>query len=230
MFRQIKTRLDNFEQSLRQSFGNDISTPNGRRAAFWHFQLMDHAFLRVLWTNLDEIAPGVWRSNQPSPKRLARYHKMGITNVISLRGDAPHSHFLFEQEACERLGLSLHTVAISARKLVNKKRMLALLDLFDTVERPFVMHCKSGADRAGLASALYLMHVEGKPVAEAKKQLSLRYLHLKNDSTGILDYMLDQYEQDITETPMPIREWFETRYDPKALTAGFQKLRGISDG
>ena len=92
------------------------------------------------------------------------------------------------------------------------------------------MHCKSGADRAGLASALYLMHVENKPVAEAKKQLSLRYLHLKNDSTGILDYMLDQYEQDITETPMPIREWFETRYDPKALTAGFQKLRGISDG
>ena len=133
MFRQIKTRLDSFEQSLRQSFGNDISTPEGRRAAFWHFQLMDHAFLRVLWTNLNEIAPGVWRSNQPSPKRLKRYHKMGIKNVISLRGDAPHSHFLFEQETCETLGMSLHTVAISARKLVGKKRMLTLFDLFDTV-------------------------------------------------------------------------------------------------
>ena len=35
------------------------------------------------------------------------------------------------------------------------------------------MHCKSGADRAGLASALWLLHVERRPVAEAMKQLSL---------------------------------------------------------
>ncbi|ALG90810.1 MULTISPECIES: phosphatase domain-containing protein [Actibacterium] len=230
MFGQIKSRLDEFERSLRQSFGNDISTPDGRRAAFWHFQLMDHAFLRVLWTNLDEIAPGVWRSNQPSPKRLKRYHAMGIRSVLTLRGSNPRSHFLFEKESCEALGMSLHSVSISARELAPKQHLLHLLNLFETIEKPFVMHCKSGADRAGLASALYLMHIEGRPAAEAARQLSLRYLHLRNDRTGILDHMLDAYAADTAQSPMPIRTWIETRYDPEALTEAFRESRARGNG
>ncbi|MHC0053268.1 phosphatase domain-containing protein [Actibacterium sp. D379-3] len=230
MFNQLKTRLDTAERNLRQSFGNDFSSAQGRRAAFWHFQLMDHAFLRVLWTNLDEIAPGVWRSNQPSPKRLRRYHAMGIRSIITLRGDAPKSHHLFEVESCENLGITLHMISISARVLAPKAQLLALLDLFDTIEKPFLMHCKSGADRAGLASALYLLHAEGRPVTEAARQLSFRYLHLKNDSTGILDHMLDAYAADIAQQPMAIRDWIESRYDPKALTASFQQARGRGDG
>lgn len=229
MFRQIKTRLDTFERTLRQSFGNDISTPDGRRAAFWHFQLMDHAFLRRFWTNLYEIAPGAWRSNQPSPQRLERYAKMGIRSVITLRGNAPHSHYLFEQEACARLGLAFHSVAIHARHLAPKAEFVALLDHFETVERPFVMHCKSGADRAGLAAVLYLLHIEKQPLAVARRQLSLRYLHLKNDKTGILDFMLDAYAADTAQTPIPIRDWIETRYDPRALSAAFRRARGLPD-
>lgn len=229
MFRQIKTRLDTFERNLRQSFGNDISTPDGRRAAFWHFQLMDHAFLRRYWTNLYEIAPGAWRSNQPSPQRLERYAKMGIRSVITLRGNAPHSHYLFEEEACARLGLSFHSVAIHARQLVPRGVLLDLLDLFETVERPFVMHCKSGADRAGLASVLYLLHIEKQPLKVARCQLSWRYLHLKNDKTGILDFMLDAYAADIADTPMPIRQWIETRYDNRTLSAAFRRSRGLPE-
>jgi len=230
MFNLLKARLDTAERNLRESFGNDISSPEGRRAAFWHFQLMDHAFLRVLWTNLDEIAPGVWRSNQPSPKRLRRYAKMGIKAIITLRGDAPKSHHLFEVDTCRELGIALHVVSISARALAPRNELLSLLDLFETVEHPFLMHCKSGADRAGLASALYLMHIEGKPVHDAAKQLSLRYLHLHNDSTGILDHMLDAYAADTAQTPMPIREWIETRYDPGALTAAFRAARKARNG
>lgn len=224
--RQLKSRLKTAERGLRKSFGGDISTPRGRLAALANFNLMDHAFLRVLWTNLDEIAPGVWRSNQPGPARLRRYARMGIRSIITLRGDNPSSHFLLEQDACDKAGLSLHAVKIAARKLSPRERYLALLDLFDTVEKPFLFHCKSGADRAGLAGALYMLHVEGKPVEEAAKQLSLRYLHLKNDRTGILDHMLNAYAADSAEAPMTIRHWLETRYDPEALTASFRAARG----
>ncbi len=226
MFNLIKSRLDSLENRLRTSFGNDISTPAGRRAAIWHFHLMDHAFLRVLWTNLAEIAPGVWRSNQPSPARIKRYKRMGIRTILSLRGDNRSSHHLLEEEACAEQGIPLWVTAFNARKAPTKSALLELLDYFDRIEKPFLMHCKSGADRAGLASALYLMHVEGQPVDQAAKQLGLRFLHLKGTATGIMDHFLELYAEDTKITPMPIREWIETRYTRKALTASFAARRG----
>ena len=42
-----------------------------------------------------------------------------------------------------------------------------------------VMHCKSGADRAGLMSALYLILNQDVSVDKAKNQLSLKYLHFE---------------------------------------------------
>lgn len=221
MFKQIKTRLDRLESTLRNSFGDDISTPKGRRAAFWHFQLMDHAFLRVLWTNLYQVAPDVWRSNQPSPRRLARYKRMGIKSILSLRGSKPKSHHLFEQEACEQLGMALHTISINARKAPPRNRLIELLDFFDQIEKPFLMHCKSGADRAGLASALYLIHAEGKSPAEAAGQLHWRFMHLRNAPTGIMDELVDLYALDTAQEPISLRHWIETRYDPTLLTRSF---------
>jgi len=230
MFNQLKSRLDKAERRLRTSFGNDISTPQGRRAAIWHFHLMDHAFLRVLWSNLGQVAPGVWRSNQPSQGRIQRYAEMGIKTIMNLRGDARSSHYLLEEEACREHGITLVAVPLAARRLVPRQHLLELLELFETVERPFLMHCKSGADRAGLAAALYMMHIEGKTVEEARRQLSLRYLHLKNDHTGVLDFMLDRYAAETAEAAIPIRAWIETRYDHKALNAAFAESRKPRDG
>ncbi|MBK1634643.1 phosphatase domain-containing protein [Rhodovulum adriaticum] len=219
----LKSRLDALERYMRRKLDGDISTPAGRRAAFWHFQLMDHAFLRILWTNLHEIAPGIWRSNQPDRRRLHRYHAMGIRTVVSLRAATPSSHMLFEQETCAELGMTFLTATIRARRLLPPERYLALLDIFETAERPLLFHCKSGADRAGLAAALYLMHIEGKSVEEAAKMLSPRYLHSRNTRTGILDHMLAAYAADTADRPMPIREWLETRYDAAAITEDFKR-------
>ncbi len=230
MLKHLKTRLDNAERKLRESFGNDISTPAGKRAAIWHFHLMDHAFLRTFWRNMAQIAPGVWRSNQPSPRRLRQYAAMGIRSIINLRGASSKSNYLLEEETCAELGMRLHSIPISARRLAPRGHLLDLLDLFEVVQRPFLMHCKSGADRAGLASALYLMHVEGQPVDQAKRQLSLRFLHLRNDSTGVLDYMLDQYAADNMAQPMTIREWIETVYDAAVLQMEFERARGLRNG
>ena len=225
MLHRIKTRLTEMERRLRTSFGDDISTPAGRRAAFWHFQLMDHAALRVAWTNLHRVAPGAWRSNQPSPRRLARYRDMGIRTVINLRGADRFSPYLFEAEACRALGLTLVDRRIYPRRLAEAEEYIALLDAFDAAERPLVMHCKSGADRAGLAAAFYLMHVEGAPVAEARRQLGPRYLHFRTATTGVLDYLLDRYAEDAARHPMSIRDWLATRYDRERLSADWSARR-----
>ncbi|RPE70968.1 tyrosine phosphatase family protein [Pacificibacter maritimus] len=223
----LKQRFKDIEYARVGNFGNDVSTPRTRRLAMWHFYLFDHAFLRDLWQNLWEIAPGVWRSNQPSPKRLKKYKRMGIETVLSLRGDPNKriSFMLLEKQACEELGIELITTSLSARSLAQKETYLDLLDLLETLKKPFLFHCKSGADRAGLVSALYLLHIEGASIDEARKQLNWRYMHLKSTKTGVLDHMLDCYEADTKRLgDMPIRTWFESHYDRAAITSTFNPL------
>ena len=211
------------ERHLDQTLGKDISTPRARRMAMLHFLVVDHGVLRILWSNLHEVVPGVWRSNQPSRARLRAYKKMGIKTVLNLRGAARRSPFLFEQEACDALDLEMINHKLSARTLPRKAYLLALLDTFETIEKPFVMHCKSGADRAGLAAALYLLHVEGASIEEAKRQLSFRYAHIRASKTGVLDHVLDSYAADCETSPMPIQMWIRKNYNRKRLQRQFEQ-------
>jgi protein tyrosine/serine phosphatase len=84
------------------------------------------------------------------------------------------------------------------------------------------MHCKSGADRAGFAAALYLLLRRDLPVEEAKRQLSWRYLHLRGAATGVLHFLLERYAEDSAEEPMRFRDWVERRYDPEALMGDYE--------
>jgi len=221
MFGQVHARLKAYEKSVDKRNGYDISTPEARRRALWHFRWIDHGILRGFWTNLFEIAPGVWRSNQPDGARIHKYKDMGIKTVLNLRGTTKRSPFLFEAEACEETGLTMVSIALAARKPVEQQVLVDLLNIFDTIEKPFVMHCKSGADRAGLASAFYLLHTQGASIDEAKKQLSFKYLHIRRSKTGVLDHLLDMYGTAHAETGISIYDWVSNHYDPEELKASY---------
>ena len=100
MFDRIWGRVEKAESKLRNKFGNSIDTPWQRLLSIVHFYLMDHALLRILWTNFYQFGPKAYRSNQPSPRRLKKYKKLGIRTVINLRGTPTQAHYLFEKEAC----------------------------------------------------------------------------------------------------------------------------------
>jgi len=225
MFGQLFSRIKDAERSLETTIGSEISSPQARRRARWHLLFVDHGILRGFWTNLHEIAPGVWRSNQPDGKRIAAYKNMGMRAVVNLRGTRRRSNYLFEQEACAAHGITLVSHALSARSLVKREVLLALLDTFETIERPFVMHCKSGADRAGLAAALYLLHMTSATPAQARQQLSIRYLHIRTSKTGILDHMLDAFQADHERSPIAIKDWLANKYDRDALTQSFANAK-----
>lgn len=221
MLDRFLTWFEQIERRLRRSFGDDISTPAKRRQAWWHFQLFDHAFLRVPWTNFDRVAEGVYRSNHPGPKRLERYKRRGVRAVLNLRGEDGYSPWLFEKEACDRLGLKLYVAKIYARKAPRRAEVVHLIDTMRVIERPFVLHCKSGADRAGFASVLYRAIIEGVPVEEARKQLALKYIHLDWTATGIVDHIIDMYQARNAESPIGMEEWFRTEYDHKLANESF---------
>ncbi|MEM6729023.1 MAG: tyrosine-protein phosphatase, partial [Pseudomonadota bacterium] len=192
--------------------------------AYFFYNLVDHGYLRIWWKNLHEIGPGVWRSNQPGPSRVRAYAAMGIKTILILRGRGNGTYLQLELKAARDTGMQVAFAGLSARSAAPAQRFLELLDAFETLERPLLMHCKSGADRAGIAAALYKLW-SGESLAEARKMLSARYFHLKSVDTGILDVMLDHYEEDTAETPLDIRTWIATRYDRARLEAEFKAGR-----
>ena len=180
----------------------------------------DHGILRTFWTNFAPVAPQVYRSNHPPSARLDVYSDLGIRAIINLRGEPKKPFQMIEAERCAELGIAFHSIALNARQAPAPRRLLELFGLFDTVARPFLLHCKSGADRAGLAAALYLLD-QGESVATARRQLSWRYLHLAFTRTGIQDMFLDMYAERLAEGEITIRDWIANEYDRDDLIARF---------
>ena len=206
-------KLGDWERETRAYYNTDLSTPENRRRAHIYNMWFDHAVLRKVWTNFFPVAPGVYRSNQPTHERFVKLKAMGIRTILNLRGAAGAAHYLVEEESCRELGLTLVNCTLHARYAAPAKDVLAVIQAFREIEKPFVMHCKSGADRAGFASAIYLIEIEGKSVAEARKMLGLKYLHLKWSRTGVLDYILDLYEARTKKSPISFENWIRTEYD-----------------
>ena len=222
MFGKIYKALDNFERNIRNSFGNNISTRSGRFWAHVHFQLMDHAFLRIFWNNFHKVSDGVYRANQPSPSHLKSYKKRGIRSVLSLRGRANQSYALFEEDYCKKLDLNLAYTPISSSSAPTPELLINIIDVMRELPKPFVLHCKSGADRAGLVSALYLIAEKEQSVQEAKRQLSFKYLHLDFTKTGILDYIFGVFSERLEIGNINFLDWLKKEYNAEILNSSYK--------
>ncbi len=221
MLRKFANWVHHKERSLHRATGNDISTPETRKAAWRHYLWLDHGVLRFWWKNEAEIAPGVFRSNHPHHARLERFKAKGVRTVLSLRGKTEKSPYLFEAESCKTLGLDLVFAPLGAREFATRARFIAVLDAFETIPKPFVMHCKSGADRTGLASAMYLLTYCDATDEEARAQLTFRYLHIRKSATGRLDFLLENYLKQRATTGLDLRTWITDVYDPDALAKAY---------
>ena len=202
-------------------YRGDLSTQAGRRNAWLDALFVDHAVLRLGWTNFATVAPGaLYRSNHPVPFQLARFtRKVGLRTIINLRGQCRNGSDALSRDAASRLGLDFFDMALESRGAPQRDRILRLAEIYRTMKRPALVHCKSGADRAGIAGALFIL-IEGGTVAEARRQLSLRFGHIRQSNTGILDAFLDAYERD-GEGRKPFLDWVAQDYDEQALRARF---------
>jgi len=179
--------------------------------------------LRLWFHNHHHIGGEMYRENQPSPKRIAQWAKMGIKTVINLRGDSPKGFYLLEKEACEAHGIRLINYRMYSRDVHSVEAIKGARDLFENIEYPAVMHCKSGSDRTGIMGVLYRHFKMGDPVSEAMDQLSFKYLHVKQGKTGMLDFFFDDYLKHAETNEMGFMEWVETIYDPPDVKARFME-------
>ncbi len=200
-------------------FRGDIGT---RRNAAWLDSLfVDHAIFRTVWTNLAPVLPGrLYRSNHPTPGQLASAKRsLGLTTLINLRGPRFCGSDALSREAAGRLGLRHIDMAFESRGAPHRDRILRFYGIFQALQGPVLMHCKSGADRAGLASGLAILF-DGGTAAQALRQLSWRFGHWKQARTGILDAFFHLYASQ-AEGRIPFIEWVRDEYDEAALKQDF---------
>lgn len=202
-----------------------LVTKRDRLAAWADMVFVDHGFFRMIYLNLHQITAGAWRSAQPTPYQIRRLARRGLRSVVSLRGGQSFGSLPLEIEACKEMGLNFETFVLRSRDLPTVEEIQGARELFQRLEYPVLFHCKSGADRVGMMSALFLALHEGVPVVEARRQLSLRFGHFCIAKTGVLDALFDAYERDSPAGDMPFMEWVETRYDRDAITAEFKPWR-----
>ena len=210
--------------------GFDLITPAGRLNAYLDYMWKDHAYLRLGFSNAHWISNELVRANQPWPHQLAAWKARGIRTIVNLRGGFDASFHALEKDACARLGLNLVDFTITSREVPSRDRVLGAKRLFETLEYPAMMHCKSGADRAGIMSVLYMHFRKGLPIREAMDQLSLRYLHVRQGKTGVLDYTFERYLVEGEPAGLSFLEWVESpMYDPACMKADFRsgKLGGF---
>ncbi len=212
---------------------DEFETPEGRKAAWKSLMLEDHGVLRKIYDNSHQISDEMWRSYQPSPAKIREWReKHGVQTIINLRGireEGPQPAFYWlEEEACRENGIKLVNFRAFSREAPHKEFIAGIDDLFRTMAYPAMMHCKSGADRAGISSVLYKFLREGTSLADAREQLTFKYGHVKAGKTGVLGFFFDVYEAAAkVDCVEPNREHFlawaaSDAYDPKAVTAAFK--------
>jgi protein tyrosine/serine phosphatase len=202
-------------------YEQNLATGGSRLHAWSDSLLVDHAVFRVLWDNWAEVIPGkLYRSNHPTPSRLrAAARRYGLKTLINLRGQRQCGSDALSREAASRLGLTHIDMAFESRGAPHRARILRFAEIYAGLRTPALMHCKSGADRAGLAAGLAIM-LEGGMAAQALAQLSWRFGHFKRSRTGILDAFFLRYATD-AEGRVPFIEWVRDSYDEAALRRDF---------
>ncbi|HUS55342.1 MAG TPA: sulfur transferase domain-containing protein [Thermohalobaculum sp.] len=216
-----QTSADRRRCSGIERWSRPLVSPWDRFSAWVNMLFADNGLIRLIYPNLHQVSDRVWRGGQPTPGQLRAFARRGGRNVVSLRAGRGFGSLPLELEACRATGLTYHNLVIRAHALPTRDELRAAAQLFAIIERPVLLHCMSGADRSGFASALFLMLVENRPVAEARRQLSLRYGHNPFGRAGLLDAFCDAYQRDGDLSPMPLTEWIETRYEPDEITAAF---------
>jgi protein tyrosine/serine phosphatase len=130
--------------------------------------------------NVHAVEEGrLYRSAQLQGHQLEQViAKYRIRSILNVRGASPgQSWYDDEIVVAKNLHVAHFDYGLSASDPLSAGQVDEVLELIQKAPRPILIHCQSGADRAGLVSALFLAVVAKKPINEAIGQLSLLYGH-----------------------------------------------------
>jgi protein tyrosine/serine phosphatase len=148
-------------------------------------------YFGVLKAGFREVAPGVYRSGQPSRNTLRkRVEEYGFKTVLCLRGNQ-HKDILEEMAVLDELGVRFESFPFGEGYLPHPTQLRAMIEIIETCDKPLLMHCKSGINRVSMAAAVAVMVVGDADFEAAMQQVPLIET---NDEPDHITDLLRQYE------------------------------------
>ena len=160
----------------------------------------------------------VYRCAQPLGGLPGLIAEKRIATVLNLRGGSEKDPwYAAEVDATRTLGIDFYDLPLVATDRPSRKNLLTVLDLLDRCRYPLLIHCKSGSDRTGLVSGLYLMSRKGVPPERAEDAFSLYYGHVPLFGTRHLHEPFREYAdwlkvRQLTHTAERFRDWVAHDY------------------
>jgi tyrosine-protein phosphatase SIW14 len=115
--------------------------------------------------NFYKLNDSLYRSAQPSAKALQEAKVLGIKSVLNLRDDASDS------VKAINTGLLLFAVPITTKD-ATKQDIIEALQILIKAPKPLLIHCKHGADRTGIITAMYRIVMEDISKETAIKEMT----------------------------------------------------------
>ena len=170
--------------------------------------------------NLGVVDAGrVFRSAQPTTRLNAWIRDYHVRSILNLRGGS-FADWWYEAEvqAARDSGVSFYDLPLSATRRPSRRDLLTLIDTMKSCPYPLLIHCKSGADRTGLASAVYRLIQLGESPEQAELAFSLEFGHIPLGGTEHLHEPLREYAawldaRGFSHTPERFRDWVRNDYD-----------------
>lgn len=136
--------------------------------------------------NFHEIIPGeFYRSGQPTSVELREIHgNYGIKTLIDLRDEDRGATFDEERKTAHALGIKVLEFPLSSKATLSPTAIDELRKVMTQAEKPVLIHCEHGANRTGLASAVYVFAVAEQSDFSAQLQLSPLFGHIPVEGTS----------------------------------------------
>jgi hypothetical protein len=185
--------------------------------------------------NFHTVLPGrVYRCAQLSGPELERViTAYGIRTVVNLRGcAAPLPWYMEECRATHHLNVAQEDVCFSAGRLPADFELRRLIEVLERGEPPFLLHCRRGADRTGMAAAVVMLLEPGRDLDQSCRQLGLRYGHLTLGRPAYLDEFLALYrrwlaERSLAHSAANFRRWAVREYCPAECRCRIEPVRPV---
>lgn len=125
------------------------------------------------------IAGELYRSAQLDAADIAGIEsEHNIRTIINLRGAAPNkAWYRAEVAEAEKLGIQHVDFGLSASRELTDAQVTRLIEIMRAAPKPILIHCRAGADRTGIASAIYVAAIAKEGEMAAEWQLSPYYGH-----------------------------------------------------
>lgn len=129
-----------------------------------------------LYGNFHQVDKNFYRSAQLFSFNLPSYiQKHEIKSILNLRGGKGKDFYKDEIAISKEHNVTHYDYRISDRKVLSIQTMQEIVDLLEKAPKPILIHCKAGADRTSLVSALYLHAIKNDP--DASREISIFYGH-----------------------------------------------------